>query len=825
MTQKAASSPRGGDWRRLIGARRAMVLILIHVAFFMGYLISGDGGEENANHDHGDEVAHADAENGQMYTCSMHPDVRMPNPDDLCPICNMELIPVGELDEDEEQDDDIPRLRVSERARALMQIQTSPAERRLADRELRLFGRVDYDETRTNDITLLADGQIRQLHIDYSNARVNEGEHLADVYSPAVLSAAEEFLVAARAGERRGTDDLARQARRKLTLLGVTPPEVDEILEQGEATDTYRVYSPASGIITELGAQEGDWVNQGQRLMRIVDLDQVWVQLEAYERDLQWLRYGQSIEFTTQAYPGEVFEGQIAFISPTVDEDRRTVRVRANVDNSDGKLKPDMFLHGTVHSQVAAGGRVMAPELAGKWVSPTHPGIIRDGPGESPRSGRPLVRAEDLGYTAASPDDAEMPLLIPKTAPLITGERAVVYVEIPGEDRPTFEGRDVTLGARVGDYYIVEEGLEDGAVVVTHGNFRIDSELQIRGRPSMMRPASDSEEQEEEEERLAETLHITADIPDEFTNQLGDVVRAYVDVAEGLADDDFGAAQDAASALVDVLDGIDDSMLEGDAAEQWALADGEVRAALSTMAEMEDLDGLRQHFEPLSDWMAAVVDAFGSGDAGAVYLLHCPMAFDNRGADWLQLDEEVRNPYFGDAMYDCGEVEMELTDTEPPLPPDDLDVPEAFAEDVAEVWQAYLDVSEALSDDDETGAREAAERMQDAVANADAQLLEDEAAQVWSEEHGALYEALDRFHEGADIEAIRTEFETVSEQMKRIIVAFHGNVISPVYVLNCPMAFDNEGADWLHDTEEVANPYFGETMFRCGAVAERLIEE
>ncbi len=823
MTRKTTSSPRTGDGRRRFGTRRIAILIAIHIAFFLGYVVSG-GGDEHTEHDHANGAAEEDAENGEMYTCSMHPEVRMPDPDDLCPICNMSLIPVGELDEEDDDDDDIPRLRVSTRARALMQIETSPAERRAAEQELRLFGRVDYDETRTNDVTLLAAGQIQRLRIDYSNARVDEGELLADVYSPEVLGAAEEFLVAARAGERRGTDDLARQARRRLTLLGVTPPEVDEILERGEAQDTYRVYSPANGIITELGAQEGDWVNQGQRLARIVDLSQVWVQLEAYERDLQWLRYGQSIEFTTEAYPGEVFEGQIAFISPTVDQDRRTVRVRANVDNPDGRLKPDMFLRGTVHSQVAAGGRVMDPDLEGKWISPTHPEIIRDEPGECPRSGRSLVRAEDLGYTAVSPDDAEMPLLIPRTAPLITGKRAVVYVEIPGEERPTFEARNVTLGPRVGDYYIVENGLEDDAIVVTHGNFRIDSELQIRGRPSMMRPAPEPED--EVEERLTETLHITADIPDDFTEQLGDLVHAYVDVSESLANDDFEAAQDAASAMFEVLDAIDDAMLEGDAAEQWALADGEMRAALSTMAEMDDLDGLRQYFEPLSNWMAAAVEAFGSGDAGAVYLMHCPMAFDDRGADWLQLDEEVRNPYFGDEMYRCGEAEMELTGAEPALPPDDLEVPEAFAEDVAVVWEAYLDVSEALSDDEETAAREAAERMQDAVTGADAQLLEDdEAARVWGEEHGALYEALDRFLNGADMEAIRAEFEAVSEQMKRILVAFHGDVISPVYVLHCPMAFDDEGADWLQADEEVRNPYFGAMMYSCGEVTETLLEE
>jgi len=113
----------------------------------------------------------------------------------------------------------------------------------------------------------------------------------------------------------------------------------------------------------------------------VVDLSVVWVFLEAYESDIPWLRYGQQVEFTAEAYPGEIFKGRVAFIDPILDDATRTVKVRVNVPNAEGKLKPGMFVRAAVRSRVAAGGKVFDPSLIGKWISPMHPQIVKDGHG------------------------------------------------------------------------------------------------------------------------------------------------------------------------------------------------------------------------------------------------------------------------------------------------------------------------------------------------------------------------------------------------------------------------------------------------------------
>ena len=149
-----------------------------------------------------------------------------------------------------------------------------------------------------------------------------------------------------------------------------------------------------------------------------------------------------------------------------------------------------MFVRGLVKARAAAGGKVMDAALAGKWIGPMHPEIVKDSPGACDVCGMPLMRAEELGYVSPT-SDAALPLVIPATAPLITGRRAVVYVRLPGDAdaAPVFEGREVVLGLRAGDHYIVEKGLGEGELVVTRGNFKIDSALQINAKPSMMNPS------------------------------------------------------------------------------------------------------------------------------------------------------------------------------------------------------------------------------------------------------------------------------------------------------------------------------------------------
>jgi Cu(I)/Ag(I) efflux system membrane fusion protein len=162
------------------------------------------------------------------------------------------------------------------------------------------------------------------------------------------------------------------------------------------------------------------------------------------------------------------------------------VKVRVNLPNPELRLKPDMFVRGTVQAVLTPHGRSVDASLAGKWMCPMHPEVVADTGGDCPLCGMALVTVEELGFVAAGADAP--PLVVPATAPLITGKRAVVYVRVPGEDRPTFEGREVELGPRGGDWYVVRSGLAEGDEVVVQGAFKLDSELQIRARPSMMSP-------------------------------------------------------------------------------------------------------------------------------------------------------------------------------------------------------------------------------------------------------------------------------------------------------------------------------------------------
>ena len=428
------------------------------------------------------------------WTCSMHPHIRS-DQSGKCPICSMDLVPVSTGGAEQS-----PReFSTSEAAKALMDIRTSPVERKFVTAEVRMVGKVDYDETKLAYIAAWVPGRLDRLYVDYTGVPVRKGDHLVYIYSPELLSAQEELIQAKEAVNalkgsssgivRETTEATLVATREKLRLLGLTKEQIAEVERTGKASDHLTIYSPAAGIVIHKHAKEGMYVNTGTRIYTIADLSQVWVPLEAYESDLVWLRYGQKVTFTTVSYPGEVFTGTISFIGPVLDPATRTVKVRVNVPNPDGRLKPGMLVKAVVESRVAAGGKVMDADLAGKWISPMHPEIIKDKPGTCDVCGMPLVRTESLGYISVDPKKADKPLVIPASAPLVTGRRAVVYVEVPGQDKPTYEGREIVLGPRAGEHYLVRSGLREGERVVTRGNFKIDSALQIQARPSMMMPA------------------------------------------------------------------------------------------------------------------------------------------------------------------------------------------------------------------------------------------------------------------------------------------------------------------------------------------------
>jgi Cu(I)/Ag(I) efflux system membrane fusion protein len=413
--------------------------IVAVLAFGLGAWLSGRSeAEQEGSKQHSHETL------STIWTCSMDPQVRQNEPGQ-CPICGMDLIPV---ERDDESEEDASRVVLSERAKTLARIRTSEVKRLGSSRiERRLLGRVDYDETSLRTVTAWIGGRIERLHVSTTGERVKRGQVIATLYSPEVYNAHQDLIQARQQLERllEGATPSARRAaeaalgaaRDRLRLLGVPGGEVRSMEKAGKPSERVRIRTPFGGTVIERLATQGSYVETGSGLYRVADLSTLWVQLDAYESDLPVLDAGQEVLVRVEALPGDVFKGRVTFVDPILDPQTRTARVRIEVNNEDRRLRPGMF-----------------------------------------------VEARVRGDGARRPEDA--PLVIPATAPLFTGRRSVVYVELPNTEAPTYEARVVNLGTRMGELYPVLSGMSEGERVVIHGAFAIDADLQIQGGSSMM---------------------------------------------------------------------------------------------------------------------------------------------------------------------------------------------------------------------------------------------------------------------------------------------------------------------------------------------------
>tara|TARA_Y100001947_G_scaffold34307_1_gene27275 strand:+ start:3835 stop:5763 length:1929 start_codon:yes stop_codon:yes gene_type:complete len=628
--------------------KNKIAAMLILVAFIIGFLIpSGESKETLASHEKSTEAT--------AWACAMHPNVNLPEPGQ-CPICFMDLIPlegnISGLNQNQ--------LSLSESAMKLADIQTVTVGYGIAEMDVQLSGKVEYDESRISNITAWVPGRLERMFVDYTGIRVEKGDHMMELYSPELYAAKEELIQSRKlfksAESKTGFGKQTLQAtlsatREKLRLMGLMENQIKEIEQKSSPSNMTTLYSPMSGIVIEKNGVEGAYVKTGTNIYTIADLTRVWVVLDAYESDLPWLAFGQKASFTTEGIPGKTFEGQVAFIDPIVDSQTRTVNVRLNVMNTKGELKPGMFVHGTVHATIGHGGKAINPELAEKWVCPMHPEIVEEKPGRCAVCEMPLVTSESLGIVHA-PDHHYESLLIPASAVLRTGSRAIVYVRLPNPD-PTFEGREIILGPRVGDHYIVKSGLEAGEKVVVNGNFKIDSAMQIAAKQSMMNPRINKYKVSKKDK-----LKVT----DEVMEFMEKVLVHYYAIQQSLAGDNLSDTQSSVKGLNQLLQSFQNGhvQLVHEAAFQWKKVYTQMQETTTHHQHWNSIDEVRMAFKNLSQAFLNYENLFGHFSESTAYEVFCPLAFDNSGASWLSQKNEVLNPYFGASMLKCGEVKREF---------------------------------------------------------------------------------------------------------------------------------------------------------------------
>lgn len=420
----------------------------------------------------------------QVWTCSMHPQVRLPKPG-KCPICSMPLIPAkpgakstGTNAAGTAASESM--LELSDHARAMASVATAVVERRPLTHEIRAVGKVQYNETTLAVINSRVDGYIERLYVDFTGVDVQPGDHLVDLYSPDLLVAQQELLIAL---ENRASTNLVESARIKLLRWGLTQAQVDDLTQHRKISERVTLFSPSRGTVTEKMAVQKGMVKAGEMLFRLANLDSVWLYFDVYESELGRVQYGQLVHLTTEAHPGRTFSGRIWFINPVLTEESRTVKVLVNIENTDHALKPGMFASAVIRIPLLSDGRAAPTGVAGQFTCPMHPLVLQPQPGKCKLCGMALTQIP--GPTLQLKPDELKVLAVPVAAVLDSGVRTLVYVE---RAKGQFAPVEVKLGSRAGDFYPVLSGLNGGESVAVRGNFLLDSQFQVQGLPSLFYP-------------------------------------------------------------------------------------------------------------------------------------------------------------------------------------------------------------------------------------------------------------------------------------------------------------------------------------------------
>jgi Cu(I)/Ag(I) efflux system membrane fusion protein len=324
-------------------------------------------------------------------------------------------------------------VQISSERQQLIGVKIGAVKMKSLQKVIRTVGRVDYDEKRIVTVSPKIGGWIEDLYVDFTGRFVKQGDPLLTIYSPELVSTQEEYLLALKAKKSLGKspfsevagsgDSLAESAKRRLKLWDISDDQIKTLEETGQAKKTLTLYSPFSGFVLEKSAYKGMNVMPGMALYKLADLSVVWLYADVYEYELPSIRLGQQASIQLSYTPRETFTGKAIYIYPSLNPETRTAKVRFEIPNSHGRLKPEMYAN--VEIKVHLGQKLAVPE-----------GAIID-----------------------------------------TGVRQLAIVD---KGSGYFEPREVKVGSKVDNYYEVIHGLKAGERVVTSANFLIDSESKLK---------------------------------------------------------------------------------------------------------------------------------------------------------------------------------------------------------------------------------------------------------------------------------------------------------------------------------------------------------
>ena len=550
-----------------------------------------------------------------FYQSAMHPWIKSDKPG-KCTICGMDLVPVYEGDKGFDVSEGLVAL--SSNSIHVINVQTDEVRRQPLRRTLRVAGTIDDDDTRHRILSAYADGRIDKLFVNYVGAEVVEGQPLATLYSPMLLTAEREYVsllknASSSTGLRDEHAKLVGAAALRLKRLGLSDEQIAALPLKSENDLHTEILAPVTGTVVAREIYAGQYVREGDKLFEIADFSTMWLKFDAYERDLPWLKIGQAVEVSTPAVPGKAYSASITFIDPNLNDPTRSAKVRVEIPNS-------------------------IVEKEGRNVRELYHRLYAEA----------IVKV-----------DVPDVLAVPRSAVLMPGRQPVIYVDKGGG---SYERRRVKLGRAGDDLREVLDGVSQGERIVTSGNLLIDAQAQLNlsggtdghdhgatgVTPSKPAPPASSADP---------SVHGSTSLDQNQQKIAREFLAAADTVRAALSDDDLAAFNQNAAKLHDIVPRLLNAF---DSASAWQPAIAKIEAG-AHLEQAADLKAARKAFHELSKAVVEFVRKLRAQQTefGALKVYECPMlkqAFPGAPAkgQWIQLEAPLRNPYFGAEMIDCG---------------------------------------------------------------------------------------------------------------------------------------------------------------------------